>query len=39
MAFIRHYFGVRKLTVAQKRLIREIMAKQQTMRRRLGVEA
>ncbi len=37
MAFIRHYLGVRKLRPADKRLIREVLAKQQVMRRRSGV--
>jgi len=36
MAFIRHYLGVGKLSAADKRLIREILAKHQLMQRRLG---
>jgi heptose I phosphotransferase len=39
MAFIRRYLGVRRLRAADKRLIREVLAKQQLMQRRLGVEA
>jgi hypothetical protein len=39
MAFIRHYLGVRKLGAADKRLIREVLAKQQVMQRRLGTES
>ena len=38
MAFIRHYLGVRKLTAADKRLIRQVLAKQQRMQRRLGTQ-
>lgn len=38
IAFMRHYLGVRKLRAADKRLIREVMAKQQVLARRLGVE-
>ena len=38
MAFIRHYLGVRKLRPADKRLIREVLAKQQVMQRRSGTE-
>lgn len=37
MAFMRHYLGVRKLRPADKRLIREVLAKQQLMARKLGV--
>jgi len=37
MAFMRHYLGARKLTAADKRLIREVLAKQHIMRRRLGI--
>jgi heptose I phosphotransferase len=39
MAFIRHYLGVRKLRPADKRLIREVLARQRVMERRLGVES
>ena len=39
MAFIRQYLGVRKLRPADKRLIREVLAKQQVMERRLGVQS
>ena len=38
LAFMRYYLGVDKLRPADKRLIREVMAKQQVMERRLGVE-
>ncbi|MBN2475008.1 MAG: hypothetical protein JXB62_10400 [Pirellulales bacterium] len=37
MLFMRHYLGGRRLTVADKRLIREILAKHQIMDRKLGV--
>jgi hypothetical protein len=37
MAFIRAYFGVRKLLPAHKRLIRSILAKQRRMERKLGI--
>ena len=39
MAFIRHYLGVRKLRPADKRLIREVLAKQHVMERRSGIES
>jgi lipopolysaccharide core heptose(I) kinase len=39
MAFIREYFGVAKLRPEHKRLIREVLAKQQAMERRLGLIA
>lgn len=39
MSFIRQYFGVRKLRPEHKRLIREILAKQQSMERKLGLIA
>jgi hypothetical protein len=39
MAFIRRYLGVGKLRPRDKRLIREILAKQQLMERHLGIEA
>lgn len=39
MAFIKHYLGVRKLRPADRRLIREVLAKQLLMERRLGVVA
>jgi heptose I phosphotransferase len=39
MAFIRHYLGVRKLRPADKRLIREVLAKQQVMERRSGIKS
>jgi len=38
LAFIRRYLGVTKLRPCDKRLIREVLAKQQTMERRLGIE-
>ena len=38
MAFIRHYLGVRKLRPADKRLIREVLARLQVMERKLGTE-
>lgn len=38
MAFIREYFGVRKLLPVHKRLIRAVLAKQRRMERRLGIE-
>jgi hypothetical protein len=38
LAFIRRYLGVAKLRPCDKRLIREVLAKQQTMERRLGIE-
>ena len=37
MAFMRHYLGVRRLSVRDKRLIRQVLAKQQFMARRLGL--
>lgn len=37
LAFIRHYLGVRKLRPCDKRLIRQVVAKQQFMVRKLGV--
>ena len=39
LAFMRHYLGVPKLRPADKRLIREVLAKQHVMERRLGIEA
>jgi heptose I phosphotransferase len=36
MAFMRRYFGVERLRPAHKRLIREVLAKQQLMERKLG---
>lgn len=39
MAFIRQYFGVRKLRPEHKRLIREVLAKQHAMERKLGLIA
>ncbi len=36
MAFIRRYFGVSKLRPEHKRLIREVLAKQRAMERKLG---
>jgi len=39
LAFIRSYLGVEKLRPADKRLIRAVLAKQQVMQRRLGIEA
>jgi heptose I phosphotransferase len=39
MAFMRHYFGVRKLRPRDKRLIREVLSKQQVMERRLGIQS
>jgi len=36
MAFMRQYFGVAKLRPCHKRLIREVLAKQQLMERKLG---
>jgi len=36
LAFMRHYLGVEKLRPCDKRLIREVLAKQQRMERRLG---
>ncbi len=38
LAFMRHYLGVEKLRPVDKRLIRRILAKQQVMQRRLGIE-
>lgn len=38
LAFLRRYLGVKKLRPRDKRLIREVLAKQQKMERRLGVE-
>jgi heptose I phosphotransferase len=37
MAFIRHYLGVRKLRAGDKRLIREVLAKQQLMEQKQGI--
>jgi len=39
MAFMRHYFGVRKLLPHHKRLVREVLAKQQIMEQKLGIKA
>jgi heptose I phosphotransferase len=39
MAFIRQYLGVRKLRPADKRLIREVLARQHVMERKLGIES
>jgi hypothetical protein len=36
LAFIKHYLGVRKLRPQDKRLIREVLAKQRLMERNLG---
>ncbi len=36
LAFIKHYLGVRKLSSEDKRLIRQVLAKQRSMERRLG---
>ena len=36
LAFLRHYLGVPRLRPCDKRLIREVFAKQQRMQRRLG---
>ena len=38
LAFVRRYLGVKKLRPCDKRLIREVLAKQQRMERRLGIE-
>jgi len=38
MAFLRHYLGRRRLTAADKRLLRAVFARQQIMERRLGTE-
>jgi hypothetical protein len=37
LAFLRHYFGVRRLRPGHKRLVRLVLLKQQVMQRRLGV--
>ncbi|HVX60290.1 MAG TPA: lipopolysaccharide kinase InaA family protein [Pirellulales bacterium] len=37
LAFIKHYLGIRKLRREDKRLIRQVLAKQRSMERRLGV--
>jgi len=34
---MRHYLGVAKLGAREKRLIREVLAKQQRMEQRLGI--
>jgi heptose I phosphotransferase len=39
LAFIRRYFGVNKLRPEHKRLVREILARQQAMERKLGLIA
>jgi heptose I phosphotransferase len=39
LAFMRHYLGVGKLRPCDKRLIREVLAKQQIMERNLGIES
>jgi heptose I phosphotransferase len=39
LAFIRRYLGVTKLRPRDKRLIREVLAKQQIMERNLGIES
>jgi len=39
MTFIRHYLGVRKLRPCDKRLIREVLAKQQLMEQKQGIIA
>jgi heptose I phosphotransferase len=36
VAFLRHYLGVRKLRPADKRFVRDVLAKQRRMQRRLG---
>lgn len=38
LAFLRRYLGVEKLRPSDKRLIREVLAKQQKMERKLGIE-
>ncbi len=37
LAFIKHYLGVNKLRPADKRFIREVLAKQRVMERNLGM--
>ncbi len=37
LAFMKHYLGVRKLRPQDKRLIRQVLAKQRLMERTLGV--
>lgn len=37
MAFIRHYFGVRKLRPEHKRFVRAVLAKQRAMERKQGM--
>jgi len=37
MAFVRRYLGVAKLRPCDKRLVREVLAKQQAMEQRLGI--
>lgn len=39
LAFLRRYLGVEKLRPCDKRLIREVLAKQQKMEQRLGIES
>lgn len=39
MAFVREYLGVKKLRPADKRLIRQVLAKQQLMERKQGIIA
>lgn len=39
MAFLHQYFGVSKLRPEHKRLVREVLAKQQAMERKLGLIA
>jgi len=36
VAFLKHYLGVRKLRAQDKRLVRRVLAKQQTIERRHG---
>jgi heptose I phosphotransferase len=37
MAFVKHYLGVRKLRPSDKRLMREVLAKQQGMEQKQGI--
>ena len=39
LAFMRHYLGVRKLRADDKRLIRQVLAKQRLMERKRGIAA
>ena len=38
LAFLRHYLGIKKLRPGDKRLLREVLAKQHKMEQRLGIE-